>query len=279
MAQLTLTNFNIADGGCPECGETFSSERGMKMHHSHAHGESIAGKQIVCDSCGCLTWIPECQITASNYTYCSESCRATGFSGRMNGKNHPQWDGGGVEYECDYCGEVNTKQKCNNERRFCSNQCHSDWRSENLTGEDSPRWTGGVFEVECEVCGDPIEVSRSKIDVRRFCSRECYAAHQRELTGPDNPLWEGGESLYDSVRAQLPGDSWYITRKRVREQYDNTCQLCGIEKDGLPVHHIVPLRAGGTNADELLMPFCQSCHMAAEAFTRTIPEVSSVLSD
>ncbi|WP_248516883.1 HNH endonuclease [Salinarchaeum laminariae] len=51
------------------------------------------------------------------------------------------------------------------------------------------------------------------------------------------------------------------TRERIVER-DGDCLRCG-EPEGLTVHHIVPIAAGGTNRDENLATLCATCHRAA----------------
>lgn len=59
---------------CPTCGDEFDTEHGMKIHHTRAHGESIAGRDFVCEKCGDeFTKYPSrADRTESNY--CSMEC-------------------------------------------------------------------------------------------------------------------------------------------------------------------------------------------------------------
>lgn len=58
------------------------------------------------------------------------------------------------------------------------------------------------------------------------------------------------------------GRSW----KKIREQYvlqHPLCERCLSEGRMIPVdevHHIVPIKKGGTNAEDNLMSLCRSCH-------------------
>lgn len=51
------------------------------------------------------------------------------------------------------------------------------------------------------------------------------------------------------------------------------CEMCGATEnvgdvDGLDLHHIIPMLAGGTNGDWNLITVCRSCHGKAERFAR-----------
>jgi hypothetical protein len=87
------------------------------------------------------------------------------------------------------------------------------------------------------------------------------------VTGQDHPLWNGGKSIYDAVKKQIRrNESWEMTRARIRKRDGHECHMCGDETQQLHVHHIVPIMAGGCNADDLLISLCRSCHRTAESF-------------
>lgn len=98
------------------------------------------------------------------------------------------------------------------------------------------------------------------------------AEHREEngmkgVTGQDHPRWNGGKSIYDAVKKQIRRDeSWETTRTRIRKRQDGECTVCSDCPDVLDVHHIVPLMAGGCNADELLMGLCSPCHRTVERY-------------
>lgn len=87
-------------------------------------------------------------------------------------------------------------------------------------------------------------------------------------TGRDSPTWRGGYSHKQTVRDLLPGTSFYTQRKEVLERDNYTCQMCGRHEGEIgrepDVHHIVPVLCGGTNATELMISLCPSCHTTAE---------------
>jgi len=51
-----------------------------------------------------------------------------------------------------------------------------------------------------------------------------------------------------------------------------TCQRCSI-KEGLQVHHIIPLRLEGSDDMSNLRTFCKSCHILEEAMLRPPPVI------
>lgn len=56
---------------------------------------------------------------------------------------------------------------------------------------------------------------------------------------------------------------WDDLRRRVLEQHLNKCVNCVRPHNGLQVHHIVPVRQGGSHQQSNLVPLCPDCHAAA----------------
>lgn len=103
-------------------------------------------------------------------------------------------------------------------------------------------------------------------------SGKYLAAYREEhgFSGEDHPRWNNGgvQSLVNALRTLLSHEPWVDQAGRVREQHGHTCYSCDVSQSeldqALHVHHIVPLRSGGVNADELLIPLCTACHMRIE---------------
>lgn len=95
------------------------------------------------------------------------------------------------------------------------------------------------------------------------------------VTGQDHPRWRGGKHLIDNLRKQLR-PSWWTVRDDERAE---ECYNCGASDCKLDVHHIVPISAGGTNGSWNLMTLCESCHTAAEWYTRGLPGMEAVLTE
>lgn len=132
---------------CPTCGEVFDTDRGVKIHHSKIHGESIAGEVIECGWCGETFRAPE----SDDREFCSRECASKWLSENRRGADCYQY--AKVELECDWCGEPYKRAPANAEgSRFCSRECQSkaqseefagaDWHLHSVTGEDHPSFTG-----------------------------------------------------------------------------------------------------------------------------------------
>lgn len=131
-------------------------------------------------------------------------------------------------------------------------------------GRSPYRSTLGPVMVQCGNCG--ARIHRKPRDLRRsarlFCNTDCAAAAQKTR---------------DAEMLRY-GPGWRAIRRAVRER-DKVCRACGTtpEQNGaaLHVHHLRPLKVGGTNAMENLVAMCASCHHTAEAATdralRSIP--------
>ena len=80
------------------------------------------------------------------------------------------------------------------------------------------------------------------------------------------------ERLFVPVRVQLRTKNLAALRTYVVQRAKGLCQLCGCEapfkdKDGDPyleIHHVIPLRDGGTDSAENLIALCPNCHRKVE---------------
>lgn len=58
------------------------------------------------------------------------------------------------------------------------------------------------------------------------------------------------------------GKTWQVIRNRYKAKHP-LCEMCLNESRATPmdhVHHILPLREGGTNDESNLMSLCKACH-------------------
>lgn len=85
---------SIGDHNCPTCGDKFPSERGLKIHHSNKHDETIAGVVVACDGCGGLFRRHPSNVNESGGNYCGRECHPGAPPGRKN----PNWKGGYEPY-------------------------------------------------------------------------------------------------------------------------------------------------------------------------------------
>lgn len=63
----------------------------------------------------------------------------------LEGEDHPRWNGGKVELECEGCNESIERYPSNitGEVTFCSDDCRSEWLSEEFSESGHPNWKGG----------------------------------------------------------------------------------------------------------------------------------------
>lgn len=180
----------------------------------------------------------------------------------------PEGRGTYATVKCAHCGKEHQKERYElqeNEHSYCSPEC----RNEGIrTGK----------RVECAWCGDEVykpdchlhDMGGYGLD-NHFCDKDCEQEWKRSnWTLQNHPNWRGGKGGIDAVRKALSENSWRDTARRVREQSDGQCEICGSEGEGrgLDVHHIIPVAAGGTNGDYNLMVLCIACHRKAESYTR-----------
>lgn len=188
---------------CPESDpeSRFDSERGMRVHHSLAHGESLTRKTATCTTDGCEQefeyypsnkegkFCPSC-VEERNLDYSSEEpfrvrveCNGCG---QEFDKVHSQFERTETHYcsrdcfsddytvpdvtlECDACGESFTVPEWLAEnRKYCSAEC--------LHGRKERR------DVVCEYCGDvkSVLVSDYRESRNYFCSQQCYQTYRTE---------------------------------------------------------------------------------------------------
>lgn len=207
---------------CPTCGDWFASERGMKIHHAKAHGESISGAEIECASCGDRKRIQPSMAEADGPNFCDRECFGEWYSENRAGEDHPSWKPD-VVVECSYCGDemrVYPSKAELYEHQFCDPDCYGEWCSENRVGEDHPRWKD-VSKIDCEWCGDEIRPDPHESDSRRFCDEKCHAEWQSEnMTGENSPSWNGGRSV---VECSNCGDEKRVKPNKVERKNRHFC--------------------------------------------------------
>lgn len=257
----TDTNSTV---GCPSCEREFASERGVKIHHSSVHDESIAGIAHNCVICGEKFTTPPNREDAK---CCSVGCKSVYQSRNITGSDNPNWNGGEAEIECVVCGDIFTDRSAHASwRKCCSKSCQQELQSGQITGENNPQWSGGDVKLECTVCGSEYTARQSNSDTSKYCSVDCKSEWESEHhSGSDSPRWKGGAHDY--------GPNWFEQRDRALKRDNHQCQACSVtEKEHLDehgeelhVHHIIPARNFGDdfermNALENLVTLCRNCH-------------------
>ncbi len=81
------------------------------------------------------------KLSDSHKNNISKGRKGKGFV--KHGKESPNWQGGKIEVNCTYCGEIIEKIRYHiktNNNHFCNKKCQALWRSENVFGKNHPSW-------------------------------------------------------------------------------------------------------------------------------------------
>lgn len=186
-------------------------------------------------------------------------------------------------YRCDECKAIieDYPSQRTGDTIFCDRSCHNSYQSDpeppkpygcpheacdkafqtknglkTHYGYKHEGTIGGV-ELTCRLCKETFRRPPSQSHLM-FCSRRCFY-----------DFGKGGNGI-DRVRRILGDRCWDAISEEVREEADDTCEMCGkdVSDDyrSPQVHHLLPLRAGGTHAEWNLIALCAQCHGKAEAF-------------
>jgi len=248
---------------CPTCGSAHSSVKNMKIHHHHAHGESIAGVSVNCYSCGNEMRVRPYRAEKYDHHTCSDGCQRDLISDLKSGEHNK------LLLECENCGdEVKKWPSQVHDSVYCNRECARDDGAHIIRGEDHGKFN--QIPIQCSVCGEGFtrEPSRlSRYDVC-YCSQECAEkGHSDRISGENNPNYKHGKS--DTIRY---GPNWETTREEVLARDGEQCVVCDLTKEaqiekwgcGLHIHHIIPLSEFDTteeaNTLDNLITVCQRCH-------------------
>lgn len=126
-------------------------------------------------------------------------------------------------------------------------------------------------ELKASEIADRLECSESLVGY--WLNRHDIETRRKtDYRGERSAAYEGGPkaSIYRLLRNSYQDENWVTYSKQFRGG-DVECEMCGsVEagKQGMNIHHIVPVMAGGTNGEYNLMPLCKRCHLQVETFTR-----------
>lgn len=279
----------MVEATCEHCGDDFtyypsnSSGRFCSYDCYKAYCDSDANENkvaLTCAHCGdTFHKLPSNVSDAENH-YCSQECQ-----GRDRRADDP--DGSIVCAECDDRFRTASALADHFERAHFDGRATEDSQCPTC-GQDFEDRRGmrihhqtvhgeslvPTVTKDCSQCDTEFTVTEeeAKHHDYRFCSPECFYDHGY-----------GGKGVERVRRILTPdGTHWEEIAHRVREAADGQCEMCGEEtpthgRPGLQVHHLLPLRSGGTHAGWNLWALCPSCHGKAEAFALSTPGFGAVL--
>ncbi len=181
-------------------------------------------------------------VLAKGRRFCSFDCRdAAGRAARSK--------------SCAVCGQIYTAERTSRPSRFCSMRCRID------STRKPP------IEYDCARCGVHVVKRSGSTANGRFCSRSCqgyFYAKSHNI----------GVAAVVRMTTRTPYER-PIYRKnagkvRLRDGY--RCRRCGRQgakgDRWLEVHHVKPIRLGGSDAMSNLTTLCTKCHRQVEAALR-----------
>jgi len=224
--------------------DDFASKQGMKAHHKRTHNESISGILTTCDYCGNQIKKTKGRYENQDNHYCDQSCfgkhrkelwnkgekHPREGSDGLTGSDNPAWEGGKAKFECDTCGKVSERAKCeleNTENNFCSPKCRVKWMETRMSGESHPQWKGG----HAKYYGENWQKQRNKALKRdNHTCRACGASKEELQKSPDvhhlkRIMWY--KNQYDSPE-------WW-ERANELENLITLCRSCHQRWEGIPL--------------------------------------------
>lgn len=246
---------------CPTCGEEFSC-RGVKLHHPQAHGDRYDTVRL-----------------EEKFGVPIESLLETQHHVLKRSKQQMAEE---LDVGVDWIREVMDDYDI--EQRSISDITQQKW--DTATDEKREKMLSAAHERTRELTEsgenpllnwaeqNPDALSEIGPEENLWHNQD-GARHPLEgLRAQDNPNWRGGRSIYDAVRRLLADVAWDEIRERILERDSHRCRLCGKPSEqahnGLDVHHIVPIMAGGTHGEWNLLAVCNSCHSKTERYTEDL---------
>lgn len=213
--------------------------------------------ELECDNCGKKVLRLRNAINEHNF------CRIECYWEWMKGKKTGRWiyeESFEEERTCPICGDSFVVTGINRDQKYCSRKCyHRDpkiraKRSKFMSSENAPQ-----KQPETQ---NKIRKSVEKIWEERKREGKPYGhqgmKHTRDtrlriaLIKTLQVIWRGGQ-IGDY------GAFWGIAREDALKRDGHVCVVCG-KTTALVVHHIIPLKLGGTHDIDNLMTLCHSCH-------------------
>jgi len=263
---------------CDECGDEFEKYR-SKYNENSSHycsdsckneGMKGDGEYRNCDWCGDEKWVQESMLEEMgdyplDNTFCDKDCESKFKSANWVGEEHPSWNGGKVQLECEECGDAYfAKSSEVGKSSFCSRDCFYE---SNAVDEE---------KYECVNCGDVVQKKPYNVKGENVVckDRECYIEYMRSIRkGDENPSWNSGNP--DNY-----GSNWNEKRREILERDEFSCNVCGMSRDehyseydkDLHVHHKIPIATFDEPEDANyltnLITSCQGCHPKLDVISR-----------
>jgi len=153
MSPALLKTFGCSQmSECPTCSRSFSTEQGMKQHHTKTHGESLTTTDVECEWCGEEDTIQQWRMNCQERWFCCDECRLSWDSERKkgsfvgdqydtpSGEDHHQAKR--EDRTCVICSEVFSVQPWK-ENQTCSRDCAYELRSQSISEAAGDRRFGG----------------------------------------------------------------------------------------------------------------------------------------
>jgi hypothetical protein len=207
------------------------------------------------------------RVTSDRKWFCGQACYLA------HRHAHPELYGGrtGIEKPCAWCGTP-TYRKPSQQRAqiFCSRSCSNQAQSATLQAHPELRTSLGAA-VRCENCGDTFHVKPHRASTARFCSKPCFFAWRFGRPAHTIP------PRFGDANPNYRGSSNQTTARQLAfSRYGRRCMVCGWET-AVDVHHVTPVRHGGTNDVENLAVLCPNHHRMADAGLLTQTELTALV--
>lgn len=185
---------------CEDSDQNFSTERGMKVHHKHVHGESLAKKQTECCNCSSrFSYYPSIKEGILCQSCCNDdSVKITDYFDRDFTDSSKE-----ITKECLNCSTERTLKEYESnqyEQTFCDEKCYNEYRETNFV------------TIKCENCGDRKEITeyRNENTDKNFCDKDCRLEFQSDSV---------------EVNCDYCGNSRQRPKTKVSENDKNFCNL------------------------------------------------------
>lgn len=292
---------NKVKSKCPTCGEVFSNDHGMKIHHSRKHGESIAGISVNCAVCGQKVTRRPYRIENGRKNFCSDECTEE-YNKHTQGYTTAELLDE-VERLHKELGKVPSISDLEEHGQISQHTYYSHFEG---------GWNAVISEAGLEPntrslskqdCIEDIRKTEKKLsripttDDQERCGEVCVKTFYKFFDSWREVVSSAGLDASKVRGRNLPisekkghpdyGPNWQIKREEALSRDNYCCQRCGLERDShekkygrdLEVHHITPARKYDDYEEQNdisnLITLCMECHREWEALPIQ-PQISEV---